>query len=191
MVSRRLVKEIERNADKLAIDLVESLRHDRRAASYENLSDAQYRRVVRDLYANLGDWLEARTWNKLRKTYEAKGRERVAGGMPLEELIYSLTQTKHLLIDFVQKSMPGDVSERDQELQLVVAISEFFDRAIYHTIVGYEDGRKTKAKVRKAKAKEPVAKKKKPAGKRSKKASAGAGDEINISRGGDIGETSG
>lgn len=191
MVSRRLVKEIERNADKLAIDLVESLRQDRRAASYENLSDAQYRRVVRDLYANLGEWLESRTWNKLRKTYEAKGRERAAGGMPLEELIYSLTQTKQLLIDFVQKSMPGDVSERDQELQLVVAVSEFFDRAIYHTIVGYEDGRATKAKVRKAKAKKsaekPPAKKK----KRSKKAAVGAGDEMNISRAGDIGEHGG
>ena len=156
MVSRRLVKEIERNADKLAIDLVEALRQDRRAASYENLSDAQYRGVVRDLFANLGDWLASRTWNKLRKTYEAKGRERFHGGMPLQELIYSLTQTKHLLIDFVQKSVPGESSERDQELQLIVSVSEFFDRAIYHTIVGYEDGRTTSAKVRSA-AKKPTA----------------------------------
>ena len=148
MVSRRLVLQIEKNANKLATDLVEMLRNDRRAAAYENLSDAQYRGVVRDLYANLGEWLEARTWNKLRKTYEGKGRERFHGGMPLEQLVYSLTQTKHLLIDFVQKSLPGEAEERDQELQLIVAVSDFFDRAIYHTIIGYEDARASKARAK-------------------------------------------
>lgn len=190
MVSRRLVLEIERNANKLAIDLVESLRNDGRAASYRNLSDAQYRGVVRDLFSNLGDWLESHAWNKLRKTYEAKGRERYHGGMPLEQLIYSLTKTKQLLIDFVQKSMPGDASERDQELQLIVAISEFFDRAVYHTVVGYEDGRTTQTSVRKAAPSSTARSKAKPAAKRARK-KAPASDEMHISRGGDIGETSG
>lgn len=193
MVSKKLVREIERNAGKLATDLVEALRHDRRASAYEDLTDAQYRGVVRDLYSNLGDWLESRTWNKLRKTYELKGRERCHGGMPLEQLVYSLTQTKHQLLEFIRKSLPGESSDHDQELNLVLAVSDFFDRAIYHTICGYEDARRTKERVG-ATAKESSTEKAKVAPKvarKARKAAAAAHDDLHVSRGGDVGETSG
>lgn len=188
MVAKRLVREIEKNAGKLAADLVETLRQDRRASAYADLTDAQYRSVVRDLYSNLGDWLESRTWNKLRKTYEQKGRERFHGGMPLEQLIFSLTETKQLLLDFVRKSLPGDSDERDQELNLIVAISDFFDRAIYHTICGYEDARASKAKAD-ASPKKPAKKTATPA-KKARRATAAA-EDLGVSRGGDVGETSG
>ena len=193
MLSRRMIDEIERNADKLAIDLVETLRHDVRASAYAHLSDNQYRGVVRDLYANLGEWLESRTWNKLRCTYELKGRERFQGEMPLEQLVYSLTKTKQLLLDFIQKSLPGEESERGLELQLVVSVSDFFDRAIYHTICGYEDARRSRDRVRT----EPVSGEKREAasvvaaGYAARQSAQPSDDELNVSRAGDIGEHGG
>jgi hypothetical protein len=191
MISRRLVQAIEREGHKLAADLVASVRQDRRAEAYENLSDAQFEGVVLDLYCNLGQWLHSRTWQRLQTVYERKGRERLHGGMPLEQLIFSLTRTKTLLLDFIRGSLEGDGSERDLELELILSVSEFFDRAIYHTICGYEDARRSLAQAVEGRAQEPE----KPpaaamstASRRESKSTVGYDD---LSRGGNVGEVSG
>ena len=191
MVSKRLIDSIEQNAHRLAQDLVESLRQDPHVPAYNALSDQQYQGVVLDLYGHLGQWLSSRSGHKLEVTYERKGRERFHGGIPLEQILYSLTHTKQNLLDFITRGLPGAGDERDLELQLVLSVSEFFDRALYHTAVGYEDARRstdsapevprasdTKASV--ARATEALAA---PAVPDS--------DLGQISRGGDIGETSG
>ena len=192
MISKRLVKAIEKNASKLAVDLVHTVRNDRRAEAYKNLSDAQFQGVVIDLYSNLGQWLQSHTWHKLRTVYERKGRERFHGDLPLEQLVFSLTTTKTLLLDFIRGSLSGDASERDLETELILAVSEFFDRAIYHTIVGYEDGRRTSARAAEKRAAEPPkpeAAKKRAAPRPAKKPTTDEDDHI--SRGGTIGETAG
>lgn len=143
MLSKRLIDAIEQNAHRLAQDLVESLRQDPHVPAYRLLSDQQYQGVVQDLYGHLGQWLSSRTWHKLQVTYEKKGRERFHGGIPLDQLLYSLTQTKQNLLDFIRGALPGSADERDLELQLILSVSEFFDKAIYFTTVGYEDARRT------------------------------------------------
>lgn len=191
MISSRLVKAIEKEAHRLAVDLVASVRQDRRAAAYENLSDAQFEGVVLDLYSNLGQWLHSRTWHRLQTVYERKGRERLHGNIPLEQLIFSLTRTKTLLLDFIRGSIEGDASERDLELELILSVSEFFDRAIYHTIYGYEDARRTAAHAVEERAKKPPkrpARKEPKVSREEKKATPGYD---NLSRGGNVGEVSG
>lgn len=191
MVSKRLIDSIEQNAHRLAQDLVESLRQDPNVPAYTLLSDQQYQGVVLDLYGHLGQWLSSRTWHKLQVTYERKGRERFHGGIPLEQLIYSLTRTKQKLLDFIHGALPGSADERDLELQLVLSVSEFFDRALYHTTIGYEDGRRTAD----AAPNLPSAAETKASVARATGAldsqSVSASDLGQISRGGDIGETSG
>lgn len=192
MISKRLVKAIEKNANKLAVDLVQTVRNDRRAEAYKNLSDAQFQGVVIELYSNLGQWLQSRTWHRLKTLYERKGRERFHGGLPLDQLVFSLTTTKTLLLDFIRGSLAGDASERDLETELILAVSEFFDRAIYHTIVGYEDARGTVGRAAEKRAKEPPkvkSAKKRSAPRRRKKDASDEDDHV--SRGGTIGETSG
>ena len=191
MLSQRLIKSIENNAHRLAQDLVETLRRDPRVPAYQALTDQQYQGVVQDLYGHLGQWLSSRTWHKLQVTYERKGRERFHGGIPLDQLVYSLTQTKQNLLSFVRGAMPGSGDERDLELQLILAVSEFFDKAIYHTTVGYEDARNSVS-----------APHKRPSAAEVEASVAHATANLNarptpeselphISRGGDVGEVSG
>lgn len=191
MVSKRLIDSIEQNAHRLAQDLVESLRQDPHVPAYSSLSDQQYQGVVLDLYGHLGQWLSSRTSHKLQVTYERKGRERFHGGIPLEQILYSLTHTKQNLLDFVRGALPGCADERDLELQLVLSVSEFFDRAIYHTTVGYEDARRTAG----AAPDLPKAAETKASVARATGALASPSvpdSELGqVSRGGDIGETSG
>jgi hypothetical protein len=191
MISRRLVQAIEKDAHKLAADLVASVRQDRRAAAYANLSDAQFEGVVLDLYTNLGQWLHSRTWHKLEMVYEKKGRERYHGEIPLEQVIFSLTRTKTLLMDFIRGSIEGDATERDLEIELVLSVSEFFDRAIYHTILGYEDGRRSAAQAAEQRTGEPDPSPKPEVTRASREASKDAPGYDDLSRGGDLGEMPG
>jgi hypothetical protein len=191
MISRRLVQAIEKEGHKLAADLVAAVRQDRRAEAYANLSDAQFEGVVLDLYANLGQWLHSRTWHRLQTLYERKGRERFHGGIPLEQIVFSLTRTKTLLLDFIRGSLEGDGSERDLEMELILSVSEFFDRAIYHTIFGYEDARRAAAQAAENSSQEDARPAMIPASVASeseRKATPGYDD---ISRGGTVGEVSG
>lgn len=190
MIPSRLVKAIEQEAHTLAVDLVASVRQDRRAAAYEHLSDAQFEGVVLDLYSNLGQWLHSRTWHRLQTVYERKGRERFHGGIPLEQLIFALTRTKTMLLEFIRGSIEGDASERDLELELILSVSDFFDRAAYHTICGYEDARRSAAQAAEERAQQPVkplASQGPPASREQRRATAG----YEVSRAGDVGETSG
>ena len=191
MISGRLVKAIEKEGHKLAADLVASVRQDRRAAAYENLSDAQFEGVVLDLYANLGQWLHSRTWQRLQTVYEKKGRERLHGGIPLDQVIFALTRTKTMLLDFIRGSLEGEGAERDLELELILSVSEFFDRAIYHTIYGYEDARRSAAQAAEDRAEQPDKPPKiemTPAAREESKSTPGYDD---LSRGGTVGEVSG
>lgn len=190
MISRRLIRQIESNANKLAEDLVQSVRSDRRAASYANISDEQFQGVVIDLYGNLGQWLQSHTWSKLQNIYEKKGRERYHGTIPLAELVFALTRTKSMLLEFVRGSLDGDASERGLELELVFSISEFFDRAIYHTIAGYEDARKALHESGERPVVSRIPAPPRPAGRVSRPHEHGE-SELTVSRGGDVGETSG
>lgn len=191
MLSKRMIESIEKNAHRLAQDLVESLRQDPHVPAYRALTDQQYQGVVEDLYGHLGQWLSSRTWHKLQITYERKGRERFHGGIPLEQLVYSLTQTKQNLLDFIRGSLAGSGDERDLELQLILSVSEFFDKAIYHTTVGYEDGRRTVEESRDAPALADIEASVARATAKLTSQSLREGDMPQISRGGDVGEVSG
>lgn len=187
MISRKLVKQIEANADKLAMDVVETVKQDRRAEFYHSMPDNKYHKLVHDLYKHLGSWLQSQTWHRLRTSYERKGRDRFHDGMPLDQLVFALTQTKAALVEFVRGSVQGDSSERELEMELLLAISAFFDRAIYHTVRGFEDARLTASK-------NPAPPRTKLRRRTKKEREIDAETEAlqsAVSRSGDIGESSG
>ncbi len=192
MISRRLVRQIEQNAHKLAGDLVQAVKQDVRGKAYHDLPDQRFEELVLDLYKNLGRWLRSRTWGALRNIYEGIGRRRCLDGMPLNDVIFSFTTTKCMLLDYIRGAMQGDQSERDMELELVFSISQFFDKAIYHIVTGYEDARQA------TEAHPGMSEAQLLAGKRQVAAVAGAAfpfdepdGELPLSRSGDIGEVSG
>jgi hypothetical protein len=192
VIPRTLVRQIEQNADKLAADVVRSIKSDKRAAAYHQLSDQKFEEYVLDLYKNLGHWLRSRTWSALETVYERKGRDRYHDGMPLPHVLFAFTKTKTMLLEYIGSSVEGDATERDMELQLVITISQFFDRVVYHIVVGYEDARRADLAHPKMSDAELLALKKEVQGVRP--AARGAGQlvtELPISRSGDVGEVSG
>jgi hypothetical protein len=77
--------------------------------------------------------------SQLEQRYVLIGSRRAGQRVPLSELIWVIVLTKENLWDFIKKE---SVLERPVEvfgeLEMLQLLEQFFDRAIYHASVGYE-----------------------------------------------------
>ncbi len=192
MISRKLVRQIEQNAEKLAADLVQTIKRDPRAESYHHLPDHKFEELVLDLFQHLGHWLHSRTWTSLQNVYEKRGRQRYHDGMPLSHVVFSFCKTKCMLLDYIRSGVEGYEPEGEMEIELVFAISEFFDRVVYHIVVGYEDARRADlAHPRPSETEVLAAKRELVIRGIEVQELRTLAEEMPISRGGDVGEVSG
>ena len=139
MISQRLIEQIHESANRLTNDLIERLQTDPRSPAYRMIPREQLIAFKDDLYQHLGSWLSTRSKSAVKARYERLGRERYLEGIPLSELIFSLSVTKSMLVDFIRHRMPGRAEELHLEYDLVISIGELFDEAIYFASVGYDD----------------------------------------------------
>ncbi len=190
MISQRLIRLVEQNADRLNNDLIAELRRDPRSAAYHRLSDEDLHERGQDLFRNLGQWLSARTEFAVQNRYQALGRKRCQEGLPLSQVVFALTRAKGRLLDFIRSSVAGESSaELPLEYELAWAIAVFFDKAIYHTVAGFEEAARAPA------VPAPVAATAQPAPPRqppSREILLDRDDlDLAVSRSGDIGESGG
>ena len=139
MISQRLIRLVEQNADRLTNDLIAAVRRDPRTLAYHRMSDDDLHERALDLFRNLGQWLSARTEFAVQTRYEAFGRRRFQEGIPFSQILFALTTAKTILLDFIRGSVAAEsTAELPLEYELVLSITQFYDRAIYHASVGYE-----------------------------------------------------
>jgi len=139
MISQRLIEQIHESANRLTNDLIERLHTDPRSTAYRIIPRERLIALKDDLYLHLGSWLSTRSKSAIKSRYVRLGRERYLEGIPLSELIFALSMTKSMVVDFIRHCIPGKPEELNLEYDLVVSIGEFFDEAIYFASVGYED----------------------------------------------------
>ena len=138
MLIARLVALIEDHADELTARLVRRLLEDQRTSEYRRFDEAELGKRAHDVYAHLGHWLEKSSEGRVEEEYFGLGETRHSEGIPLAQVVSALLLTRRNLWQFVE-SMGGDtVLELRQQLDLELLVVRFFDRAIYHTVRGYE-----------------------------------------------------
>jgi hypothetical protein len=139
--SRRLVDLIERNADELTTSYVADIRRDPRMPSYQGFDQKEiYKRAFR-VYSQLGKWVSHETTKEeVRSYWTALGRQRRREGFPFSEIVLSLCHIRRLLWSKIQDAGLLDTAlDLYQALDLQHRVLVFFDRAIYHAAVGYEE----------------------------------------------------
>lgn len=104
---------------------------------YRGYADKEeLRRDTAALYHYLALWLKAGDWDpRIDPHYRRIGRDRRAAGFPLSEVISAVLLAKRQLWNGI---MAGPVLSVALQMEASKAISLFYDKAIYHTIVGYE-----------------------------------------------------
>lgn len=138
MLSTRLVTMIETHAEELTRSVVGDLQENARTPTYGKLStDALYRRV-HEVFRDLGQWLEYKPDDTMKRWYGELGRRRYTEGIPLAEVVCALTLTKYHLQDYIRSAgLVDSAMELYQEMELQRLISRFFDKAIYYCVDGY------------------------------------------------------
>lgn len=110
---------------------------ERTTPSYHAYADREeLKRDTLALYHYLALWLRTGEWDpRIDTHYHRIGRDRKAASFALSEVISAILLAKRHLWNGIIEGKQMSVA---LELQVSKAISLFYDKAIYHTILGYE-----------------------------------------------------
>src|SRR5581483_2291741 len=91
-------------------------------------------------YRNLGEWLLAKTGGDVELRYKRIGLKRASQGIPLSAYVWALVLSRENLWAFLQRQgISGRALELYGELELMQSLTQFFERALYYGVVGYEE----------------------------------------------------
>ena len=142
MLAGRLVRLIEKNAEKLAHDLSEKVWNSPRCSDLRKVPPDELRARAREIYQNLNNWLMDLTEAEIERRYTELGARRASQGVAYSHFLWAITNTREHMIAFVQREGLSDSAvELHGELELMRVLGQFFDRALYYTAVGYETER--------------------------------------------------
>jgi hypothetical protein len=139
MLAGRLVRLIEKNSEKLARELSEKVWNSPRCSDLHKVPPDELQARTREIYQNLNNWLMDMTESEIERRYTELGARRAAQGVAYSHFLWAITATKEHMCAFVQREGLSDSAvELHGELELMHVLSQFFDRALYYTAVGYE-----------------------------------------------------
>ena len=133
MSSSALIKVIEANAEAWTADAFKELLMNPRTPSFRGVPRDEVSARIGALHRNLAAWLAGREDDPVRAAYEDWGRRRFTQHVPLSEIVYAIMMAKeHLHRRVREEGLAGELREAEAR------IGEFFDRALYYLVRGYE-----------------------------------------------------
>lgn len=150
MLANRLIQLIENHAKSLTHEAMQDVLTNENTASFRRIPKAELEPRIAALYQNLGKWIGDPKDDEIRQEYEQWGRTRFRQGIPFSEIVYVLMLTKRHLRKFIREhglvTFSGDRVTPDElvpvELyaiqELNYLVGDFFDRALYYLVRGYE-----------------------------------------------------
>jgi len=156
MLAMKLVRLIEGHSEQLSRKLAEKIRKSERTSDFRKIPPADLRLAATEVYRNLGEWLLQKTESDIASCFRAIAARRATEGISLHQFVWALMLTRDHLWRFLrQHAFADSIVELHGELELQQLLNQFFDRAIYHAILGYdESGRQSEPKSNWARARE-------------------------------------
>jgi hypothetical protein len=139
MLGIRLVRLIEMHSEALSRGLAEQIRKSDRTSDFHKIPPKDLRLSASEVYRNLGEWLLQKTEEEIEYRFEAVAARRAAEGIRLHQCVWALMLTRDHLWRFLrQQAFADNIIELHGEMELQQQLNQFFDRAIYYAILGYE-----------------------------------------------------
>lgn len=140
MLGMRLVRLIEAHSERLSRGLTEQIRNSERTSDFKKIPAEDLQRATTELYRNLGEWLLQKTERDIAVRFRTIAQRRAAEGIRLHQFVWALTLSREHLWHFLQRESFADtVVALHGEIEAQQLLSQFFDRALYYAIVGYEE----------------------------------------------------
>jgi len=139
MLGMRLVRLIEGHSDELSLGLSEQIRKSERTSDFRKILPQELQLAATEVYRNLGEWLLQKTEVDIAGRFKAIAARRAEEGISLHQFVWALMLTRDHLFQFLRREAFADtIVELHGELELHQLLNQFFDRAVYYGIVGYE-----------------------------------------------------
>lgn len=139
MLGLRLVRLIEAHSEELSRGLTDKIRTSERTTDFRKIPAEDLRLAACEVYRNLGEWLLQKTDSDIDAHFRAVAARRAAEGIRLHQFVWALQLSREHLWHFLRhQSFADNVVALYGELELHRLLSQFFDRAIYYAVVGYE-----------------------------------------------------
>lgn len=140
MLAIRLVKLIEAHSGELCRDLTEQIGKSERTTDFKRIPGEELRLAANEVYRNLGEWLLQKTENDIEARFRAVAARRAAEGIRLHQFVWALLLSRDRLWHFLRhQSFADNIVALYGELELQRLLNQFFDRAIYYAVLGYEE----------------------------------------------------
>jgi len=144
MLGIKLVRLIEKHSEVLSRGLAQEIRKSDRTSDFRKIPPDELQLAATEVYRNLGEWLLQKTDGDIAKRFRAIAKQRAEAGIRLHQFIWALMLTRDHLWHFLRREAFADtVLELHGELELHGVLNQFFDRAIYYAIEGYEQAGKS------------------------------------------------
>ena len=135
MIGSKFTKLVEKHSEELSRQLAHKLHASSRTKGFHEIPLKDLENDVHILYHNLGDWLLHRTEDDIHERYRELGKRRALQGISPEELMWAFTVAKEHIIAFLRREAGADSAlALFSELEFILTLSQFFDRAIYFAL---------------------------------------------------------
>jgi hypothetical protein len=142
MLALKLLRLIERHSEELARGLTEEIRESERTSDFRKIPPEKLQLAAAEMYHNLGEWLLQKTENDIAERFREIAARRAAEGVDLHQFVWALMISRSHLWQFLQREAFADnIVELYGKLELQQILNQFFDRAVYYAVLGYEDAR--------------------------------------------------
>ena len=147
MLAMKLVRLIEAHSEALSRTLAQQIRNSERTSDFRKIPAEDLRLAATEVYRNLGDWLMQKTEKDIAHRFRAIAARRAAEGIRLPQFIWALALTRDHLWRFLRREAFADsIVELHAELEMQQLLNQFFDRAQYYAVLGYEEAAKAAVK---------------------------------------------
>jgi translation initiation factor 2 beta subunit (eIF-2beta)/eIF-5 len=139
MLGLALVRLIESHSETLARGVAEQIVTSERTSDFREIPPEELQQAATEVYRNLGEWLLQKTERDIKLRFETIAIRRSHQGVRLHQFVWALMISRDHLWHFLQREACADnVVDLHGELELHRRLHQFFDRAIYYGILGYE-----------------------------------------------------
>lgn len=139
ILAYRLVRLIETHSQDLVCTLQQKINESSRCSAYRKVPAEELAEAVGDIYLHLGEWLLGRTETDIQNRYQAIGARRAAQRVPLSQVIWCIALVKENLWEYLRREGSEEqITEIFSEIQILQLLEQFFDHAMYFSVLGYE-----------------------------------------------------
>jgi hypothetical protein len=140
MFPTMLIQLVETHADNLVAGVLGKLKDSECCVDLvQRVPAEELRRRIYEIYRHLSEWLFAKAEFEIEERYIGLGIRRAKQGVPLRELLWTLTIVKEHLWEYLeQEGLLEQPLDLYGDREFLKSLELFFDHARYYAAVGYE-----------------------------------------------------